>query len=199
MTRHTVLPRQREPFDFPHGPSQGAITDPASQAGRRRFDSGRPLQCASGVTAHAEPPVRLPAFQTDTHLRAPMCRAGSSRSSEPAIRAVTEIVSTAWLPFGDRNAPASVCRDQRVDGEGFFHFPSGDAASRAMCPPSRSSRTKVLIQGIPGATPSGRGTGGVCQNGIVRETLLVRSQGRRRSMSEAMRGIPREPLGEARP
>jgi hypothetical protein len=54
-------PRHGEPLDFPHGASQRAIIESASQAGRRRFDSGRPLQRRRGVAGHLQPRVRVDA------------------------------------------------------------------------------------------------------------------------------------------
>jgi hypothetical protein len=95
MPRHTALPRQWEPFDFPHGASRRNITKPASQAGRRRFDSGRPLQWPSGVTARAVAPdatARLPDWQSavpdrlETYTHHVQYSAGSSWDAPPTRR-----------------------------------------------------------------------------------------------------------------
>jgi hypothetical protein len=62
-------PRHGEGFDFPHCASRRAIIEPASQAGRRRFDSGRPLQLVSGY-ARPRSSMRVPDSRTDTPRRA---------------------------------------------------------------------------------------------------------------------------------
>jgi hypothetical protein len=45
-----------------HTASRHSAAQPASQAGRRRFDSGRPLQWPSGVTARAVAPDATASF-----------------------------------------------------------------------------------------------------------------------------------------
>jgi hypothetical protein len=67
MPHHSVLPRHAEPFDLPHVASPRVSTTPASQAGRRRFDSGRPLQRRRGAAEYLQPRVSFDAAHVRTY------------------------------------------------------------------------------------------------------------------------------------
>ena len=109
-TSHRVTPS----LDFSHRTSRHSAAQPASQAGRRRFDSGRPLQCSSGVTAHAVAPdatASVPDWRSLLWLSASsLLIADFATASGLGHQESHHRMVTVWLPecsrFGtERTAP----------------------------------------------------------------------------------------------
>ena len=188
------LPRQVERGSWTRAAGQPSTE--SARAARGRGPRAAAARCRSGATRPCLPwdPMQMDFGWADSRPDDVRARDGVSRHKRGGCvtrrgRLVTSAALFGLLPAsrGEWQSPAIAS--------------TGTPVSVGSPPLQEYLGTASVLYtlGIPWATPSGRGPGGVCQNGIVRENLWVQSQGRRRSMSEAMRGILREPLGEARP